>query len=96
LLSRHGPVAWEELSKVTIGRRANFSEPPLRDMEDIEEFPLLLRSGDVSDLIEVARQHGVCAAGLARLLIHDYLSGTRSDFAKTVDGVQQHLAGEPR
>ena len=45
--------------------------------QEIEEFPLLLSSGDVRDLIEVARRQGVSAAGLARQLVIDYLGRTR-------------------
>jgi hypothetical protein len=45
--------------------------------QDIEEFPLLLSSGDVRDLIEAARQQGVSAAWLARQLVIDYLERTR-------------------
>jgi hypothetical protein len=41
--------------------------------QDIEEFPLLLGSSDVRDLIEAARRQGVSAAGLARQLVIDYL-----------------------
>ena len=57
---------------------ANASQPALHDTEDIEEFPLLLQSGDVMALLEVARQEGLTAAGLARRLIGDYLRQTRS------------------
>jgi len=48
-------------------------EPDEPDLPDIEEFPLLLPTADVSDLIELARRQGLSAAGLARHLICDYL-----------------------
>jgi len=44
--------------------------------EVIEEFPLLLSSGDVRALTEAARQQGVSAVGLARQLVIDYLLRT--------------------
>ena len=54
------------------------SQPALHDREGLEEFPLLLRSDDATALIEVARQQGLSAAGLARRLICDYLRQTRT------------------
>ena len=54
------------------------AEPAARDAGDIEEFPLLLQMEDVSALIQVARQQGLCATGLARRVIHDYLLQMRS------------------
>jgi hypothetical protein len=57
--------------------RAYRSRSTQTENEDIEEFPLLLSSGDVRDLIEVARRQGVSAAGLARQLVIDYLGRTR-------------------
>jgi hypothetical protein len=48
------------------------------DTEDIEEFPLLLPSGDVRALIEAARLQGLTAPGLARRLIGDYLHQMQS------------------
>jgi hypothetical protein len=53
------------------------SQPALHDGEDLEELPLLLRSADVSALIEVAEQQGLTAARLARRLICDCLRQTR-------------------
>jgi hypothetical protein len=47
------------------------------ESEDIEEFPLLLSSSEVSALIEAARRQGISAAGLARQLVIDYLGRTR-------------------
>jgi hypothetical protein len=52
--------------------------PVDHDTGDIEEFPLLLQTEDVSALIRVARQQGLCATGLARQVIHDYLLRMRS------------------
>jgi hypothetical protein len=49
------------------------SPPAAHDSEDIEEFPLLLRSEQVRALIEAARHQGLTAVGLARRLIGDYL-----------------------
>ena len=43
---------------------------------EIEEFPLLLSSDDVRALIDVARQQGTSAVGLARQLVIDYLRQT--------------------
>jgi hypothetical protein len=63
--------------------------------EDIEEFPLLLQTRDVGDLIEAARQQGLCAAGLARLVIHDYLTRARSNFAQIVNGSPRGFMGGP-
>lgn len=47
------------------------------DTDDLEEFPVLLQSGDVRDLIEAARQRGLSATRLARDLVRDYLRRTR-------------------
>ena len=91
--SRSLPVGWEESSKITNECRTPCSEPALHDTEDIEEFPLLLPSGDVSALIEAAGQQGLCAAGLARLVIQDYLLRIRSALAKTTGRTHRRLVG---
>jgi len=41
------------------------------DSDDLEEFPVLLQSCDVRELIAAARQLGLSATGLARLLVRD-------------------------
>jgi hypothetical protein len=87
------PAGWEESSKNTPERGTHFSEPALHDPEDIEEFPLLLPSADVSALIEAARRQGLCAPGLARLVIQDYLLRTRSDLARTMGHPHLRLVG---
>lgn len=46
---------------------------------DIEEFPLLLPSHDVSALVREAQRQGVTAVGLARRLIGDYLRRPRGE-----------------
>jgi hypothetical protein len=58
--------------------------PALPETEDVEEFPLLLRTSDVTGLIEAARLQGLSAAGLVRRLIADYLSQA-DDFARRND-----------
>jgi hypothetical protein len=57
--------------------RGNWVQPARHDIDEIEEFPLLLKSGDVTALIAVARQQGISAAGLVSRLIGDYLGRTR-------------------
>jgi hypothetical protein len=47
------------------------------DTDDLEEFPVLLQSCDVRDLIDVARKQGLSATGLARRLVRDFLCRTR-------------------
>jgi hypothetical protein len=47
------------------------------DPDDLEEFPVLLQSCDVRDLIEAARKRGLSATGLARGLVRDFLRRTR-------------------
>jgi hypothetical protein len=47
------------------------------ETDDLEEFPVLLQSCDVRELIEVARKRGLSATGLARRLVHDFLRQTR-------------------
>ena len=54
-------------------------ESTVDDNQDVEEFPLLLKASEVRELIEVARQQGLSAAGLARCLIRDYLLWIQSD-----------------
>jgi hypothetical protein len=68
------------------------------DTEDIEEFPLLLPSGDVRALIEAARLQGLTAPGLARRLIADYLQSAAGvpDEAETVCLLLEHLAANGR
>jgi hypothetical protein len=56
----------------------NCAQPARHDIDEIEEFPLLLRSGDVTALIAAARQQRISAVGLVRRLIGDYLRQTRS------------------
>jgi hypothetical protein len=55
------------------------------ESQDVEEFPLLLSSSDVRDLIDVARQQGVSAVGLARQLVTDYLRRTRGTVRATTN-----------
>ena len=47
------------------------------ETDDLEEFPVLLQSCDVRDLIEAARKQGLSATGLARRLVRDFLRRTR-------------------
>ena len=47
------------------------------DTDDLEEFPVLLQSGDVRDLIEAARKRGLSGTALARRLVRDFLRRTR-------------------
>jgi hypothetical protein len=47
------------------------------ETDDMEEFPVLLPSDDVRDLIEAARKRGLSATGLARGLVRDFLRQTR-------------------
>src|SRR5262245_25436707 len=47
------------------------------ETDDLEEFPVLLQSCDVRDLIEAARSRGLSATGLARRLVRDFLRRTR-------------------
>jgi hypothetical protein len=61
----------------------------LHDTDEIEEFPLLLQSGDVSTLIEAARRQGLCAASLARQVIHEYVLGARSNSVKACESDQK-------
>ena len=61
------------------------------DSDDLEEFPVLLQSSDVRELIAAARQLGLSATGLARLLVRNYLRRTRGillvgDLSKTSSG----------
>ena len=47
------------------------------DTDDLEEFPVLLQSCDVRDLIEAAQKRGLSATGLARRLVRDFLRRSR-------------------
>lgn len=47
------------------------------ETDDLEEFPVLLQSCDVRELIEAARKQGLSATGLARRLVRDFLQRTR-------------------
>ena len=47
------------------------------ETDDLEEFPVLLQSRDIRELIEAAKMRGLSATGLARRLVRDYLQGTR-------------------
>ena len=46
------------------------------DPDDLEEFPVLMQSGDVRELISAARQLGLSATGLVRVLVRSYLRRT--------------------
>jgi hypothetical protein len=82
--SRHvGPV--QNLTPVPAGTADSFTQmrdsgvqPTAFAFDDIEEFPVLMCSEDVSELIEVARWQGVTAAGIVRGLIRDYLQRLRA------------------
>jgi hypothetical protein len=43
------------------------------ETDDLEEFPVLLPSHDVRDLIEEARKRGLSATRLARRLVRNFL-----------------------
>ena len=47
------------------------------ETDDLEEFPVLLQSCDVRDLIDAARMRGLSATGLARRLVRAFLGRTR-------------------
>jgi hypothetical protein len=51
--------------------------PEKDETDDLEEFPVLLQSCDVRELIEAARKRGISASGLARRLVRDFLRRTR-------------------
>ena len=59
----------------------NCVQPARHYIDEIEEFPLFLSSGDVTALIAAARQQGISAVGLVRRLIGDYLRRTWSTLA---------------
>ena len=86
--ARSLPLAEIRPSKVATERGTSLSTGTLSDNDDVEEFPLLLASDDVSALIRAADRHGLCAASLARLVIQDFVLWIGSDVAKTMDGVQ--------
>ncbi len=45
----------------------------LDDSDEWEEFPVVLQSGDVSDLIRVAQQRGLSASTLAGSILRQFL-----------------------
>src|SRR5262245_32566014 len=47
------------------------------ETDDLEEFPVLLQSGDVRDLIEIAGIQGLSATGRALRLVRGFLRRTR-------------------
>jgi hypothetical protein len=65
----------------------------LQDKDEIEEFPLLLKSSEVSALIEAARKQGLCAATFAREAIHQYLLDAQSNSAKGIANEQRLSSG---
>ena len=81
----------EESSEVTTERIIPFVEPADQDGEDIEEFPLLLQTADVSALIKIAARQGHCAASLARRVIHDYLLQVAVSSANQTDDPPMEL-----
>jgi hypothetical protein len=54
------------------------------ETDDLEEFPVLLQSCDVRDLIEAARNRGLSATGLARRLVRDFLRRIRGVWSANV------------
>ena len=56
---------------------ADLTDPTVDETDDLEEFPVLLQSGDVRDLIEAAAKRGLSAPALTRRLVRDFLSRTR-------------------
>ena len=56
--------------------------------DDLEEFPVLLQSCDVRELIEAARNRGLSATGLARRLVCDFLRRTRGVLAANVSATE--------
>ncbi len=55
----------------------------LDDSDEWEELPVLLQSGDVSDLIWAARQRGLSAPALARSIVRGFLQHMRGAVAAT-------------
>jgi hypothetical protein len=70
VLNKHVP----ECASVAL---ADSTYVAIDDTDDLEEFPVLLQSGDIRELIEAARQRGLSATGLARRLVRDFLRQTR-------------------
>ena len=46
------------------------------DRDEWEELPVVLQSGDVSDLMRAAGQRGLSAPALARSILRDFLQRT--------------------
>ena len=50
----------------------------LDDRDEWEELPVLLQSGDVSDLIRVAQQRGLSASTLAGSILREFLHASEN------------------
>ena len=48
------------------------------DRDEWEELPVLLQSGDVSDLIRVAQQQGLSASTLAGSILREFLHSSEN------------------
>ena len=64
------------------------------DRDEWEELPVLLQSGDVSDLIRVAQQRGLSAATLAGSILREFLHSSKNSHARVTEKVADCRAVE--
>lgn len=57
------------------------------DRDEWEELPVLLQSGDVSDLIRVAQQRGLSASTLAGSILREFLHSSENIQARVTENV---------
>jgi hypothetical protein len=66
-------ILYERLAECPDDEPTGATPNSLDDSDEWEELPVLLQSGDVSDLIGAARQRGLSASILAGSILREFL-----------------------
>ena len=76
-------ILCERLAECADGESMGATRNGFGDSDEWEELPVVLQSGDVSDLIWAARQRGLSAPALARSILRGFLQRMRGTVAVT-------------
>ena len=66
-------ILYKRLAEFADGESTGAARNGFADRDEWEELPVVLQSGDVSDLIRVAQQRGLSASTLAGSILRQFL-----------------------
>jgi hypothetical protein len=74
---------YKRLAECTDSESTGATRNRFDDRDEWEELPVVLQSGDVSDLMRAAGQRGLSAPALARSILREFLQRMRGAVAAT-------------